>query len=151
MTGDDGAEDLFEDGDSFDDPLWQDAAWVAYEIAAGFRGVGPGWIGCSLAWLAWVLPRVETAKQLALALWVYRKCARTRRQTVSLSNRELRFLGISRQAKYRALARLERKGVLVIEPQSHGKSISVRLLGPWATCPAYADTCLPHNKEKKER
>ena len=38
MTGDDGAEDLFEDGDSFDDPLWQDAAWVAYEIAAGFRG-----------------------------------------------------------------------------------------------------------------
>jgi len=141
MTGDDGAEDLFEDGDSFDDPLWQDAAWVAYEIAAGFRGVGPGWIGCSLAWLAWVLPRVETAKQLALVLWVYRKCARTRRQTVSLSNRELRFLGISRQAKYRILAHFERRRVLAVEPQSPWKSVSVRLFGSEGTCPQLADTC----------
>jgi hypothetical protein len=148
---DDDIENLFDEGDPFDHPLWQQAAWAAHEAEAGFQGIDPGWIGCSLAWLAWVMPCVETAKQLALALWVYRKCALTHHQIVNLPNGELRSLGISRQAKYRALARLERKGVLVIEPQSHGKSISVRLLGPWATCPAYADTCLPHNKEKKER
>jgi len=143
MSGDDGVEDLFEDGDPFDDLRWQEAAWVAGEAVAGFQGAGPDWIGCSLAWLAWAMPRVETAKQLALALWVYRKCARARRQIVRLSNGELRFLGINRYAKYRILTRLQQKGLLAVEPQSPGRSVSVRLFGPEATCSQHAHTCRP--------
>jgi hypothetical protein len=142
MTGGE-FEHLLEEGDPFDDPLWQAAAWAASEAAAGFGGLGPGWIGCSLAWLAWPMPRVETAKQLALALWVYRKCARARRQIVRLSNGELRFLGINRYAKYRILTRLQQKGLLAVQPQSPGRSVSVRLFGPEATCSQHAHTCRP--------
>ena len=45
---------------------------------------------------------------------------------MSLSNTELRVLGISRQTKYRALAELEEAGALIKAPWN-GRSVQVTL------------------------
>jgi hypothetical protein len=59
---------------------------------------------------------------------IYRECLRRRSNTVALSNGELRKLGISRYAKYRALAWLREAGVIAIEAASTRRSVRVTLL-----------------------
>ena len=51
-----------------------------------------------------------------------------RSNTVALTNGELLKLGISRYAKYRALARLHRAGLIAIEKANTRRSMRVTLL-----------------------
>jgi hypothetical protein len=85
-----------------------------------------GFITCPLAWLARVRPLVNTADRLLVLLLLYRTCLMERSRTVSLSNRELRILGIGRDTKYRALAGLAEAGALTVEGRN-GRSIRVVL------------------------
>ena len=79
-----------------------------------------GYVTVPLAWLERVLPVVLTTTHLVVAMLLYSKCLRQRSQTVALSNGELRRLGISRYAKYRALAWLREAGVIAIEEANTG-------------------------------
>jgi hypothetical protein len=112
----------FDDGDPFDDPLWKQAELIA--------GAPPrpakGYVTCSLAWLARVLPVVRTPGQLAVALLLYRWCRMLHCCTVALPNGELGELGVSRQTKYRTLAHLEEAGAVTVET-CHGRAARVTL------------------------
>jgi hypothetical protein len=119
---DDDPDDLWLGGDAFNDPALREA-----EEIAKLPRPGPGYVICSLAWLVRVLPVAYTATHLVVAILVYSECLRQRCRTVKLSNRELRLLGISRQAKYRALIWLQGAGVLTLEETPHGQSIQVTL------------------------
>jgi hypothetical protein len=121
--------DLFDDqGDPFDDPLWKEAEWRAREHEAGLPdGLTRGWLGCSLAWFEWVLPRTESQTQLAIMLLLYRKRLVTGSRTVSLSKAELERFGISRHSMSRALIRLGRSGLLTVQPWEAGKPTKVVL------------------------
>jgi hypothetical protein len=117
------ADGLFEDAEG--DPLWQAAGLLA---GAPPRPISKGHGVYSLAWLARVLPVVRIPAHLAVALLIYRECLLRRSNTVALSNGELRRLGVSRHAKYRALARLREAGVIAIEDANNGRSLRVTLL-----------------------
>jgi hypothetical protein len=116
------AGNLFLEGDPFDDPAWQRAALMA--------GAPPrpskGYVTCSLAWLARVLPVLRTARHLTVGLLLYRQCLVQRSRTVAFSNAGLADLKIGRQSKYRALALLEEAGAITIEPRN-GRAIRVTL------------------------
>ena len=58
---------------------------------------------------------------------LYSKCHRERSRTVAFSNAEVSRLGISRYAKYRALAWLHEAGAIAIEGRN-GRSVRVTLL-----------------------
>ena len=109
-----GTEDLFEDVE--DDPLWQMAGLLANAPPQPAKG----YVTVSLAWLARVLPVVRATPHLVVAMLIYRECLRRRSNTVALSNGELGQLGISRYAKYRALAWLCGAGVIAIEETGAG-------------------------------
>ena len=117
------ADDLFEDVE--DDPLWQTAGLLA---DAPPRPISKGHGVYSLAWLARVLPVVRIPTHLVVALLIYRECLLRRSNTVPLSNGELGELGISRYAKYRALAWLREAGVIAIEEANTRRSVRVTLL-----------------------
>ena len=117
------ADGLFEDADG--DPLWQAAGLLA---DAPPRPISKGHGVYSLTWLARVLPVVRTPAHLVVALLIYRECLLRRSNTVPLSNGELGELGISRYAKYRALAWLREAGVIAIEEAKTGRSVRVTLL-----------------------
>ena len=87
-------EGLFESVEN--DPLWQKAGLLA---DAPPRPTSRGHGVYSLPWLARVLPVIHTTTQLAVAMLIYRECLMRRNSTVTLSNGELRKLGISRYAK----------------------------------------------------
>jgi hypothetical protein len=106
--------------DPFDDPLWE-------EVEKGTRSRQAGFVGCPMSWLKLVLPHTKTAKQLAVASFLYRLRILRRSKTVSLPNGVLESLGISRYAKYRALAELERAVVIAIRHEN-GRAIRVTLL-----------------------
>jgi len=53
---------------------------------------------------------------------------RQQRNTVALSNGELRKLGISRQTKYRALGELREAGAIAIEEADTRRSVRVTVL-----------------------
>jgi hypothetical protein len=109
-------------GDAEDDPRWQ---WT--ELTAGAPPVPvKGYAVCSLTWLERVIPIVHTSTHLAVAVVLYSKCLRRRSQTITLTNQELKRLGISRYAKYRALSRLQEVGMLTIETRN-GRSVKVTL------------------------
>ena len=114
---------LFEDVEG--DPLWQAAGLLAN---APPRPVSKGHGVYSLAWLARVLPVVRTPTHLVVAMLIYRECLLRRSNTVALSNGALRELGISRYAKYRALAWLREAGVIAIEEANTRRSVRVTLL-----------------------
>jgi hypothetical protein len=78
--------------------------------------------------LARVMPVVLTPTHLVVALLIYSKCLRHQSQTVALSNGELRPFGISRYAKYRALAWLREAGVIAIEETGNGRSTRMTML-----------------------
>jgi hypothetical protein len=85
-----------------------------------------GYLVCPLAWLARVWPTVRVPAHLAVAQMIYRECCLQRRQTVSLPNGALRALGVSRYAKYRALAALGAAGAITAEARN-GRSVRVTL------------------------
>jgi len=105
--------DLFDDGDPFDDPIWQSRP-------------GKGYITCPLAWLARVLPVLRASDRLVVAMLLYRRCLVQRSKTVDLPNGELTKLGIGRDTKYRALRLLEEAGAITLEAPN-GRSTRVML------------------------
>jgi hypothetical protein len=117
-------DDLFIDDY---DPFTAPALAQCPEIIAGMlpRPAG-GYITCPLAWLARVRPLINSADRLIVLQLLYRRCLMERSRTVSLSNRELRILGIGRNTKYRALAGLAEAGALTVEARN-GRSIRVTL------------------------
>ena len=85
-------------------------------------------IGCPLPWFAWVFALVKSKDQLALALYLYRRCCIRNSDTITVPNDELdELLGISRWAKYRQLTALERAGILRIKGASRWRMAKVQL------------------------
>ena len=121
MTDDD-IENLFDEGDPLDHPLWQQAEMMADAPPRPTKD----YVTCPLVWLSRILPVVCTPNQLVVALLLYRQCLMRRCRTVALSNSDLGDLGISRYAKYRALAHLKRGGVVTVRAKN-GQSILVTL------------------------
>ena len=113
-----------DDLDPFDDPAWQ----RTLALAGAPPTPATGYVTCSLAWLARTAPVVGTVNQLVVAMLLYRRCLLARGRTVPLSNSELEVFGISRFAKYRALAGLKAAGVVSTEAPN-GRSTRVTLLG----------------------
>lgn len=122
MSGNGNIENLFEDGDPFDDPLWQQAALMADAPPRPAQG----YITCPLVWLSRVRSVVRSVDQLIVLQLLYRQCLMARSRTVSLPNSELAVLGISRQTKYRLLARLQEAGATTIGPRN-GRAVRVTL------------------------
>jgi hypothetical protein len=116
-----GDVDLWLEGsDPFDDP-------TLAEMLVGAPRPRKGIIICSWDFLERIRPVVCTSTQLVVAQLLYSKCLAQRCRTVSLSNQELRLLGISRYAKYRSLIWLRDAGVITIEETRNGRSIQVTL------------------------
>ena len=85
-------------------------------------------IGCPLPWLRRILPLVNSAEQLAIALWLHRRQAVCRSKTFTVPNQTLiDDLGVSRFTKYRALYHLERARVIAITRDGH-HALQVTLL-----------------------
>jgi hypothetical protein len=108
----------FVNGDPLKDPAWE---------AQKPKRRSSRHIGCSVSWFAWVLPLVRSKQQLALALYLYRRCSICRSKTVTVPTGQLTEFGISRWGKMRLLLWLERAGILAIE-QTPGQTAKVRLL-----------------------
>jgi hypothetical protein len=73
-------------------------------------------IGCPLSWFTLVFPVVRGKNELAVALCLYRLRMVQRSRTVTVSNVGLLAeLGIDRFAKYRALQRLAKAGIITIK------------------------------------
>jgi hypothetical protein len=122
-TEDDLFEGVFEGVET--DPLWQAAGLIANAPPRPAKG----YITVPLAWFARVSSVVLTSTHLIVALLLYNKCLGQRgRTTVTLSNVELKPFGISRYAKYRALAFLREAAIITIEKTDHGRSSRVKLL-----------------------
>ena len=103
-------ENLFDNTDPFDDPLWKEAEKAARSKR---RRQSKIFIGCPMWWLRWVLPLTRSAEQLAVAIYLYRQRVVQRSKRIKISNTGLeKDLGISRYTKYRTLAKLEEGGVL---------------------------------------
>jgi DNA-binding transcriptional ArsR family regulator len=100
-------DNLFEEGDPFDDPAWK---------AAKTPTQAPDFVGCPMAWLEQVLPHIQGASQLAVALLLYRQwvlCGR--RRTFDFPNSGLKRVGIKRSVKSRALDKLKDANLIAIE------------------------------------
>jgi hypothetical protein len=110
--------DVFEDGDPFQDPAW--------------RKVKPRraqrMIGCPLSWFEWVVPLVKSKGQLAFVLLLYRRCCICKSATVTVPTYEFESLGISRQGKYRLLLASEQAGVIRVEATQRGQVGKVTLV-----------------------
>ena len=109
---------LFEEGDPFDDPRWK-AARVKTATQT------PDLVGCPIKWLEKVLPHIQGASQLAVALLLYRRwviCGR--RAVFNFPNSDLNRLGIHRTVKYRALTRLQEAGLITVD-KAHGQAVKV--------------------------
>jgi len=84
-----------------------------------------GHIGCPLSWFRLVFPVVRGKNELAVALWLYRLRSIRRSRTITVSNGPLAELGIDRFAKYRALRRLAKAGLIRIKSNNR-KALNVR-------------------------
>jgi hypothetical protein len=74
------------------------------------------YIGCSVPWFMWVIRLVKSKEQLALALYLYRRCCVCHSDTVTVPTGELEeLLDIGRWGKYRLLPALEQAGVLRVK------------------------------------
>ena len=114
---------LFEDAEN--DPLWQMAGLLAdappRPVSKGYGRVFAGMAGAGAAGGPHAHPpRRGPADLPGVPL--------RRSNTVPLSNGELGELGISRYAKYRALAWLREAGVIAIEEANTRRSVRVTLL-----------------------
>jgi hypothetical protein len=110
--------DVFDDRDPLNDPHWR-------KTTKPKRRAGR-YIGCPVAWFVWVFPLLRSKEQLALALYLYRRCCVCRSDTVTVPTDELTELGLGRWGKYRLLLSLERAGILRFE-QSGQQTIKVQL------------------------
>jgi len=90
------------------------------------RPTPKGYVTVPLAWLARVVPLAHSAEQLAVLLLLYRRCCMERSNSVVLSNAELAGAGVTRFAKYRALAWLAEAGAATIAA-SNGRAPRVTL------------------------
>jgi hypothetical protein len=84
-------------------------------------------IGCSMPWFVWMFPLVKSKEQLALALYLYRRCCVCGYDTVTVPTDELVELGLGRWGKYRLLISLEQAGVLRVKQTEPQKTIRVQL------------------------
>lgn len=115
----------FDDGDPFDDPAWKNLKTKHRHSRL---------IGCPVDWFAWVLPLVRSQQQLAMALYLYRRCHVCHSNTVTVPTEELEELGLGRWSKYRLLISLEQVGILAVveqpsdQPRGRGRMLKVRLL-----------------------
>ena len=87
-----------------------------------------------MAWFAWVLPLVRGKEQLALALYLYRRCYVCGSRTVTVPTGELEEIGIGRWGKYRLLPTLEQVGIVRVEETRNGQAGKVTLLH-WPDAP----------------
>jgi hypothetical protein len=110
---------IFEDGDPFEDPHWRKTPEPKRRSSR--------LIGCPVSWFAWVFPLAKSKEQLALALYLYRRCCICRSDTVTVPTAELVEWGLGRWGKYRLLLALERVGVLRVEESDRRKTVKVRL------------------------
>ena len=115
-------DNLFDDGDPFDDPRWQQAELMANAPPRPAEG----YFAVPLAWLARLRPLVRSVDQFLVLLLLYRRCLMSRSSTVALPNGELAAFGISRQTKYRVLAWLQSEGAATIEARN-GRAVRVTL------------------------
>lgn len=126
MMGNLELSDLWLEGD---DPL-NDPPMLREQLVGAPRP-RKGIVICSLDFCARISRVAWTGTHLVIAQLIYSKCLERRCRTVSLSNRELRLLGISRYAKYRTFAWLQEVGVITIEETANGQSTRVTLLPSW--------------------
>ena len=120
MSGD----SLFDDVDPLDDPLWREA--VRRESEGRPSRPSADHVNCPKSWLGLVLPLVKGERQLAAALLIYPRLRWDK--AVPIPNSELDGFGISRDVKYRTLAKLERAGLISVERPSRS-ALRVRLKG----------------------
>ena len=115
------SKDIFEDGgDPFADPAWQKATKPKRRSRI---------IGCPVPWFTWLFARVndQGKNQLAVALYLYRRCCFCNSDTVVVPIDAIEeLLDMSRWAKSRTLRALERAGVLWIV-ENGKKLVRVRL------------------------
>jgi hypothetical protein len=101
---------------------------VAATKAAGRRKRGGRMVGAPVAFLAEVCRRTKGRAPLAVALLIYRRTVVCGSRTVTVPGAELVELGITRQQKYRGLARLEAAGIIRVEKGETGRAVRVALL-----------------------
>ena len=98
------SNDIFVDGDPLEDPHWRKTPKAKRSSRH---------MGCPLPWFVWMLPLVKSKDQLAMALYLYRRCCICNSDTVTVPNDEVEeLLDFSRWAKCRALSGLEQARVL---------------------------------------
>ncbi len=98
---------IFEDKDPLDDPHWRKAS-APKRLSGRF-------IGCPVPWFQWVVRLAKSKDQLALALYLYRRCCICNSDTVTAPTDEIvELLNIGRWGKYRLLPAMEQAGILQI-------------------------------------
>jgi hypothetical protein len=117
------SKDIFYDGDPFKDPAWQNTKPKRRSRM----------IGCPVPWMSWVYPHVSK-DQLAVALYIYRRCCVADSDTVTVPGSEVEeIFGLSRWAKSRSLRALERAGIL--RRVNNGRRVSKVQLCAWPDPP----------------
>jgi hypothetical protein len=112
------SSDIFVDGDPLEDPHGRKTKKPKRSGRL---------IGCPVPWFVWVFPLVKSKEQLALALYLYRRCCICNSDTVTVPSSEItELLDFSRWGKYRALLALEQAGILRRE-ENGGRTTKVRL------------------------
>jgi proline racemase len=111
------SDDIFADGDPFNDPAWQKIK----------RRRGQRMIGCPLSWFEWAVPLVKSKGQLAFVLLLYRRCCICKSATVTVPTHEFESIGISRYGKRTLLLALEQAGVVRVEATRNGQVGKVTL------------------------
>jgi hypothetical protein len=122
-----GGEDLWLEGDPFNDPNWQEAERQARDRDCGIRYFPEGWVTCPMWWARGVLAVAQSPQQMMVGLLLYRHIQTDR--FVPIPTRLFETLGIQRQSKYRMLARLEAAGLIKVE-RGNGRTLRVRLVLP---------------------
>jgi hypothetical protein len=105
---------------------------VAQTKAAGKAKRGGRHVGFPWAFMLDVCRATHRHPTAALvAILIYRRTIVCKARTVTLPGAELAELGIGRTTKYRALARLEKAGLVRVERGRPGRPLQVTLL--WQT------------------
>jgi hypothetical protein len=102
-------DDLFEQGDPFEDPAWKAEEGPKRKQQ---RSLNARYIGCPLEWLQWVGRLTTSKQQLLVALYLFRRCHVCHSRTTTRDLAE--NWGISRTTKYRVLRHYEQAGVLAV-------------------------------------
>jgi hypothetical protein len=98
-------------------------------VSKSQKALQEGFAMIPLTWAARVAKAVSDPSYLVLAVLTY-LLWKTQKPVVILSNECLRPFGINRYAKYRALARLEKAGVIHVEHQPRRAPVVTLLMRP---------------------